>query len=60
MKPTNKCDGRHKPMNKQLQNYLILNWLSTVYNFVEDIDIDSSLRLPENWENTKNGWKNYI
>jgi len=40
------CKG--KPMNKYLQLYLISLW-SCKYGFIEDIDIDSDLRLPENW-----------
>jgi len=56
----NTTDKRHKPMNKYLQYYLISYWLSFKYDFVEDLDIDENLRLPENWDNIKKMGLNYV
>jgi len=60
MSSISRIDGRHKPMNIQLQNYLITLWLSIRYDFVENIDIDEKLTLPENWEDIKNIGMEYV
>lgn len=39
------------PMNPELQYYLISHFLQGLFPnaFIEDIDIDSDLRMPENY-----------
>lgn len=60
MQTINSIDGRHKPMNIQLQTYLISLWMSYRFKFVEDIDIDSTLRLSENWSLIRNMGSDYV